>query len=106
MLSWDDGENRPGGPFLAITISGNPIPGSELRADPTGAAFLWTWVIKAELFQEVSLVRDASAKVVAATWSVGRSGARVKGNSAQQREVVKLVVDDFANDYLSVNPKK
>ena len=62
-----------------------------------------SYAVDCELHQYVILARDESIRTMAATWIVGFAGT---SNLQQIRDSIKDLVDEFINDYLSVNPKK
>jgi hypothetical protein len=82
----------PGAPCLYLNVN----------AIPDGGDFVYS--ICLELAQRVRLDRSPSAGVfVAPTWHTGEVGPDdVNGI----RQAVRDRVDDFANDFLSVNPRK
>jgi hypothetical protein len=62
--------------------------------------------IKIALFQDVLIVRDSKTRVIASTWD--KSSVKIVGANnvaTGVRDSVKDHVDEFINDYLSVNPK-
>ena len=64
------------------------------------------YYIAASLSQMVSLVRDPTIRISAATW--GQNYFGIVENDDFQKEIrknVKDVVDEFINDYLAANPK-
>jgi len=86
--------SMPGRPYLYVTVCG-------VKTFTEGVA----WQIDIQLSQDVYLERDPKISVDATTWSVGRGGFLGKMKIEEIRNEVKDLVDQFINDYLSVNPK-
>ncbi len=69
------------------------------------ATGVYAFSVRVELLQEVSLTRNPSIKSVVATWKVGSTGLMSVTQVRRIRETMGDLVDRFANDYLTVNPK-
>lgn len=66
---------------------------------------LYSYSLAVELRQKVILERNPSIAAIAPTWSVGSIGYRDRLELRQIRAFVADQVDQFANAYLSVNPR-
>jgi hypothetical protein len=98
VLSGADLHRAPGAPYLSISVAALRGKG---RLAP-----LFVYSAKVELKQGVTLVRDDSLDVSAATWVL--AGVSMIGNSRFRKGVhgrVASYVDRFISDYLAVNPK-
>lgn len=71
----------------------------------TGGSF-YSFHIRLEFHQMVILFRDHKASFLCSTWSTGRTGFVKTGKVEKNlREQILERVDEFANDFLAVNPK-
>lgn len=66
---------------------------------------LWAFRIDVGLEQAVRLARDPKAQGFAVTWRLGSFGTVGADKVRGVRDIVKDLVDEFVNAYLSVNPK-
>jgi hypothetical protein len=82
-----------GVPFIYISLF-------NLKPDSQG---WFIYSINCGLRQNVFLERDPFIKIGSSTWSIDYLGI---GEIKSIREATKELVDQFINDYLSVNPKK
>ena len=67
---------------------------------------IWPFAIRIDVSQAVSLKRDPSIVLNAATWDETSYGMVGKQNVRSVRDGVKGLVDKFINAYLAMNPKK
>ena len=96
VLTLAESVQLPGSPFLYVNAT------VQLSKTNSGLA---TFAISVTLNQAVRLIRDGSITSLASTWHTGGSGSIGKDNLRQLRDPIKDHVDEFINDYLSVNPK-
>lgn len=82
----------PGSPCLYINVN--------ILRKNTG---LTAFAVRAELSQQVTLRRNPKTQVWATTWTRGEVGTVGEGKLQQIRDSIKDVIDEFINDYLSVN---
>lgn len=68
-------------------------------------AGVWTFSISIEVIQPVYLATNTSKLITGTTWATSTMGSVGTANIRQIRESVRDAVDQFLNDYLSVNPK-
>ena len=67
---------------------------------------LWAYDVEVEFDQGVLLERDPSISGIAATWSAnGGTGIVGVDKLGTLRDYIRDKIDNFANAYLSVNPK-
>jgi hypothetical protein len=90
----DARSSQAGGPRLIIMVTLDKLNG-----------FVHPIVTEVKLLQRVRLVRDASIEYDAVTWSIGGVGAP-KLEIPVLRSLVASNLDDFIEDYRSVNPKQ
>jgi hypothetical protein len=98
VLSGANLRRAPGVPYLSISVGALQGKG---RLRP-----LFVYSAKVELRQDVTLVRDDSLDVPAATWVM--SGVSMIGSSRFQKGVhgrVVSYVEGFIRDYLAMNAK-
>jgi hypothetical protein len=98
VLSGIDLRSTPGEPYLSITVAALQGKGH--------LAPLFVCSAKVELKQDVTLMRDDSLNISAATWVL--SGVSMIGVSRFREGVHRRVaehVDRFIRDYLAANPK-
>ena len=79
---------------------GKPLLGIDLAIG--GKQGLYPYALDISVRQMVKLERDPAVTVYAATWSVGSAGIASLSNI---RDAVGDLLDEFINDWLSVNPK-
>ena len=94
VLTGEERIKEPGTPFLYVNVSSSK---SELG--------IYTFSINIQLRQLVFLARDLDTRIFACTWIKGTIGTIGANNVVDIRDYVKDNVDNFINDYLSVNPK-
>src|SRR5690242_2935122 len=90
----------PGGPFLYVVVEFYRLP--NIFGDKVG----YYGTITISFMQNVQLERNASISTIAPTWSKAQYGVmatRLTENAI--RKTVRDLTDEFANAYLSVNPK-
>lgn len=85
----------------ASQVPGKPLLGIDLAIDSKQG--LYPYALDISVRQMVRLERDPTVTVNAATWSVGSAG--IAGLSSI-RETVRDLLDEFINDWLSVNSKR
>jgi hypothetical protein len=68
---------------------------------PQGSWFIYDVDIR--LMQPVRLDRNPAVYLIAPTWSTSYVG---RNSAAGVRQIVRDQVDRFANDFMSVNPKR
>lgn len=90
----DERSAKAGGPKLIIMVTLDKLNG-----------FVHPIVTEVKLLQRVRLVRDVSIEYDAVTWSIGGVGAP-KLEIPVLRRLVASNLDDFIEDYRSVNPKQ
>jgi len=98
VLSGANLRRAPGVPYLSVSVGALQGKG---RLAP-----LFVYSAKVELKQGVTLVREDSLNVSAATWVL--SGVSMIGSSRFRKGVhgrVASYVDRFISDYLAVNPR-
>ena len=66
---------------------------------------LYAFNVDISFKQWVLLYRDTESSVFTETWSVERTGSVREEDIVTIRDYIKDSVDEFINDYLSVNPK-
>jgi hypothetical protein len=98
---------EPGSPRLYIRVGyirvGSTMVPLPIQKDDT----LYAYSIEVELHQNVFLERDPKIyKDGATTWGNGSVGVVGEEKILSIRDHIKDNVDEFINDYLSVNPKK
>ena len=103
VLTKDQMMEAPGYPELdlSIVIIPNETVGGTLRA--------YSYAMSLELLQSISLRRTPEiGHVEGSTWSTGiKLGTNaVDGSLSHIREMVTELVDRFANDYLTMNPRR
>ena len=87
---------QPGGSSLYINLHVKPL--EDLR--------LIVYSLSVSLKQNVYLVRDSQMMYGVATWDVGSVGDVGFNRASQIIPTIGSYVDRFANDYLSVNPRR
>jgi hypothetical protein len=92
VLSEEESLKQSGHPYLYVNANVNPG--------------LTLYSIHCKLKQGVTLSRDVSITTIATTWETSASGLVEASNLLNIRSDIKDLVDQFINDYLSVNPKK
>ena len=60
--------------------------------------------VRTDLLQEVTLKRNPNIQITAITWSRETIGTVGEVKISQIRTLLKDLIDEFINDYLSVNP--
>jgi hypothetical protein len=87
--------NTPGTPMLYANVNVNPEKTQNRCACSIGLS----------LAQRVILERDGSVKILARTWQMGTVGLLADSGLAAIQDQLALLVDQFASDFLAVNPK-
>lgn len=95
VVSREERSTIPGWPCLYVNI--NPM---KRKTE------LVVYAIQTELSQEVFLERNPNIQIKAITWSRGMIGTVGEAKLSQIRTSLKDLIDEFINDYLSVNPTK
>ena len=95
VLTQEEQFNEPGIPCLGVSVDSFIRDGSNIYAVNISIEFL----------QKVYLGRDLKIVTVGITWSKSFMGTVGASNVNDIRDSVKDKVDEFINDYLSVNPK-
>jgi hypothetical protein len=82
------------------------VPVLYLSVSAEGADGFQTFLIRMEFLQAVSLARDPTIKASSATtWSTFRFGKiNERGYADKVRAVLTIMLQDFQDDFLSVNP--
>lgn len=95
VLSMSENLATPGHPDLFLIVNLAP---SNFYPD------ICAYSIRVELSQAVALVRDPAILTVATTWRTASAGHVKMDSLPNLRKVVAARIDDFINDYLSMNP--
>jgi hypothetical protein len=96
VLSSDETLKTPGMAFLYVNV--------DMLVDFKNKVIAYT--VEASLHQRILLVRDKTIEIDAATWKKLIFGTvDVPDNLRSVRNVVKDLVDQFTNAYLSANPR-
>ena len=97
VLSEEESIKQRGYPYLYV----DAIVG--VSKNPSGLAY---YSVRCALKQAVTLTRDDSISTIATTWDTSIAGLVGTNKLQNIRDDIKDLVDEFINDYLSVNPKK
>jgi len=93
---WRHNTTSGGGAWLEVYVGA-------VKNTETNMFYACTFQLK--LMQPVRLMRDASIKTFATTWSTGSTGIIGLEKMQTVRQEVSDRVDEFLNAYLTVNPR-
>jgi hypothetical protein len=94
VISQSDLINSSDAPILNIRIGIQPPVGTNIA-----------YMLNVDFLQYVRLERNSDIKVLATTWSRAMYGAGGKSYIGSLRDFTKDKIDEFINDFLSVNQK-
>lgn len=95
VLSMSENLATPGHPVLFLVVN---LIQSNFYPD------ICAYSISVELSQAVALAREPAILTVATTWHIASAGHVKMDSLPNLRKVVAARIDDFINDYLSMNP--
>ena len=94
VLTANEAFNMPGRPYLYLNLT----------THDTGVE-LYSYSIRIELNQDVSMIRDSSIKASATTWIANVVGIVGAQNLPAVTEDVTQLTNQFVRDYLAANEK-
>jgi hypothetical protein len=94
VLSENEWAITKGRPYLYVKADLIRVPGTPR----------YTYLVKVELNQQATLVRNPSQSTFSSTWSIDLSGFVLQQELKRIYDDVGILVDIFVNDYLTVNP--
>jgi len=94
VFTWEEAHDTPGKPYLYLSLT----------THNTGID-LYSYSIRLEFNQDVSLIREPSVRTSATTWIANVVGIVGAHNLPAVAEDVDSLTDKFIHDYLAPNPK-
>jgi len=97
---------------ISVPVSGEPVDRDSpylyvyVNVFPANSGDQYVFNANLEFRQKVGLVRNKSILALATTWNTGTTGVIMRPNLSKVRNSVGNLMDEFANAYLSANPKK